>query len=243
MMTQGASCIPLPPMPSYEEMSSVAIPQSAPTPPDIPALLKAGSHFSEIKGSETHIIDCFTGKTLAILTGAGAKLELTASGIWIDQPNSLTVTLHRHVDFSLFTLQALCQYIAEGMPLTKACLQPNMPSYNTLCRWRRENPEVREALEQAYIDRADTLRDKAMQAALEATDKSEVDVATLRHNAYKWAAGVDAPRYSPKAKVDLAVNVPTQIIVQTGIDRGNNAEDDNNGLQTKTLPSTDTQEP
>ena len=37
---------------------------------------------------------------------------------------------------------------------------------------------------------------------------------------YKWAAGVEDRRYTASTKVEATVSVPTQIVVQTGIDRG-----------------------
>lgn len=93
-----------------------------------------------------------------------------------------------------------------------------MPSYATLCRWRRIHPWIDERLHEARIDRAERLRDEAMELIEGTIDKDEVAAVTLKHKAKVWAAGVDDPnRYSPKAKIEATVNNPTQILVYTGI--------------------------
>jgi hypothetical protein len=65
------------------------------------------------------------------------------------------------------------------------------------------------------------MRDKVMNEADNAVSHKDPIAATqTRIDAYKWAAGVDSPeKYSPRAKIGDLVVAPTQIIIQTGIDR------------------------
>ena len=187
-------------------------------------LLRQGTHYSEKRGHHIHIIESKTGLLTMVLSGDPANMvELTPttlpSGqvVWLEGGIS-TVVAQKQIQYNPMVMQLLCQKIAEGMGLTRACKEPDMPSYPTLCKWRLAHPEVKEMLEQAFVDRADTLRDEAMEEAMNA-DEDNVDSQKLKHDAKKWAAGVDSPRYSPKAKIEANIQIPTQIIVQTGIDR------------------------
>lgn len=96
-----------------------------------------------------------------------------------------------------------------------------MPSYTTFCRWRREHPWIEEHIERARRDRAEHYRDKVLlEAEIATSSKDPINATNTKIDAYKWAAGIDKPEvYSPKAKLEATVNVPTQIIVATGIDR------------------------
>lgn len=194
------------------------------TAPNYLDLLRAGTHFSEKRGAHIHIVESKTGVTTMVLSGDPQNMvQLTpttlADGriVWLEGGIS-TIVAQKNITYNPMTLQLLCQKIAEGMGLTRACREPDMPSYRTLCQWRRDHPEVREMLEHAYMDRADTLRDEVMERADQA-DEDDVEVRRLQVDVRKWAAGVDHAKYSPKAKIDATIAVPTQIIVQTGIER------------------------
>lgn len=116
-------------------------------------------------------------------------------------------------------IDMMCAKIAEGGSLSDLCETPGFPSYALLCRWRRAEPWINEALDMARKDRAEYMRDRALKEALAARDKNDAPAQALKTETYKWAAGVDDGKYSPKAKVEATVNQPTQIIVVTGIDR------------------------
>lgn len=187
-------------------------------------LLKAGTHYSEKRGQHIHIVDVNSGLSTLVLSANPSNMvqlvqqeSLTGEISWIEAGIS-NLTVAKQTEYNPLVLQLLCQRIAEGGSLTKICKDSDMPTYTTLAKWRLKYPEVREMLEQAYVDRADTLRDNALDAAL-AADEDNVDSQKLKHDAYKWAAGVDSTRYSPKAKIEANIQVPTQIVVQTGIDR------------------------
>jgi len=187
-------------------------------------LLRSGTHYSEKKGQHVHIINTKTGVTELVVSADPSQMsELVqhtqASGqiIWLEAGITNMISTS-NTQYNPMTVQILCQKIAEGGSITKICKQAGMPTYATLCKWRKDYPEIREMLEQAYVDRADTLRDEALGEALLA-DEDNVDSQKLKHDALKWAAGVDSPRYSPKAKIEATLNIPTQVIVHTGIDR------------------------
>lgn len=201
---------------------------------DLIELVKDGRHFAEKRGERIHIIDSVTGNTIVVYTDAHNGnipthfLESAlpnGSTVWIQEGINPVVGGLREVAFNPVTVDLICQKIAEGGNLTKICTERGMPTYPTFCRWKRAHPWIEEQLESARRDRAEYLRDRAVEEAL-AADSDNVGAQSLKHEAMKWAAGVDHGKYSPKAKVEATLNVPTQIIVSTGIDRTPPAEKD-----------------
>ena len=210
-----------------------APPASAPSNALVLAdLLKDGRHFAEHRGEHTHIIDSITGVSVAVLakdprTALSARLirEESPSGVvtWVQEGIKLP-TVRMGIEYNPLVLDLICQKIMEGKGITEICKESGMPSYTTLCAWRRSHPEVDVALARARKDRAEALRDKILLKAekvMEDNEGNKGDVSALGVllDATKWAAAVDNDKYNPKAKVEATVNVPTQIIVNTGISR------------------------
>lgn len=59
--------------------------------------------------------------------------------------------------FNAETALLLCSLIAEGGELCQLCGRYGIPSYNIICRWRRENPDFNLSLLQAYQDKVESL--------------------------------------------------------------------------------------
>lgn len=185
------------------------------------------------------VYDMVTGDLIAVQGRGGPNLAGTRQ---LTLPDGKVVTVDADVDTTILennlsskprtyserTVAHLCQLVATGESVTRACNRLDMPSYATLCRWRRVHPHIDEDLEQARRDRAEYLRDMAMQEALVA-DESNIQSQKLKHEAYKWAAAKDLPsRYEGKSKVDVAVTATT-IMVATGIDRGERSVEELHG--------------
>lgn len=47
----------------------------------------------------------------------------------------------------------ICTLIASGSRLTFLCGKSGVPSYNVICRWRREDKDFNDMIVQAYADR------------------------------------------------------------------------------------------
>lgn len=197
---------------------------------DILELIKAGTHFAERRGDRTHVVDCKTGETFILYSnntqGTPTNLELVtlADGTrcWIQGPLvESTKNVPAQVSFSPLVIDIMCQKITEGMGLTEICGFDGMPTYVTFCRWRREHPWIDEHIDKARKDRAEGFRDKIKLTAESAVStKDPINAAAMKIDAYKYLAGVDNPAvYSPKAKLEATVNMPTQINIVTGIDR------------------------
>lgn len=145
--------------------------------------------------------------------------------------------------FNQILVDLVCQAVAEGESLTKVCQKPGYPSYTALCRWRRQHPHINDQLDNARRDRAEYLRDKALEEAAGAESRDPIGAHNLRVDTYKWAAGVDDAKYSPKAKVEASVTMPTQIIVSTGINRTREVSDVNSKEQMATAMPTSSERP
>jgi hypothetical protein len=193
---------------------------------DLMELLRDGRHFAERRENHIHVVDSLTGHTIALLGPSPQETPSTFSAI--ELPNGRTVYVQqgintnvptREITYSPLIIDLLCQKIAEGGSLTELCRQREYPSYSTLRRWARQHTWIDEALQQARRDRAEYFRDKAVHTAEGAEGRDPISVANLQVDTYKWAAGVDDGKYSPKAKIEASINLPTQIIVKTGIDR------------------------
>lgn len=198
---------------------------------DLSALLSDGRHFSERRGTTIHIIDAVTGRTVVAFTGdvrmptVLERVQTPEGEAWLAPGVARRELSVRSVEYSPIILDLICQEIVNGKGLTEVCQLEGFPTYQTLCRWRRKHPEVNEAIEQARRDRAEVLRDETLahvkRVAMDNLGtKGDVAATGVLLDATKWATGVDNERYNPKAKVDAAVIAPTQIIINTGIDRG-----------------------
>lgn len=194
---------------------------------DVLELIKDGRHFAEKKGNQIFIIDSLTGNTIAMYadTTLGVptnfdKITLANGSIaWVQNGLNPQALERGVVTYNPLVIDIICQRIAEGGSLTAICKELNMPSYQTLCRWRRAHPSIDEQLQIARRDRAEYLRDEALAEAKSAEGRDPISGSQLRVDTLKWAASVDHERYNPKTKVEATINAPTQILVYTGIDR------------------------
>lgn len=201
---------------------------------DLLELVRDGRHFAEKRGDRIHIIDSLTGNTKIIYSDPGTS-QVPTEFVESQLPNGSTVFVQtgvnpvaggvREITYSPITVDLICQKVAEGGSLTRICGQPGFPSYTAFCRWRRQHPWIDEQLTLARRDRAEYLRDKAVGEADKAEGRDPISGSQLRVDTYKWAASVDNEKYNPKAKVEATLVAPTQIIVHTGIDRGEPQKD------------------
>jgi hypothetical protein len=195
---------------------------------EIADLIRQGTHFTEIHGDKLHVVPV-TGVGPRIVISRSTLLEgrqtnlqeitLESGEKILMERGELLPTITRTIQYSPAIIDMICTKLVHGKNLTDICNEPDMPSYALFTRWRRNYPEINEMLENARKDRAEWYRDQAMREAQKA-DEENLDVQKFLTEANWRAAGVDDGRYSPKAKIEANINQPTQIIVQTGIVRG-----------------------
>lgn len=200
-----------------------------PSPDNILEMLRDGRHFSDKREGNIHIVDSLTGESryvfLATLPNAPTKWQevtLPSGSICLVQEeiNPTVIASRREVTYSPLVVDLLCSRMVESNKgITQICKDPDMPSYSALCAWRRSYPWIDDRINVARMDRAERYRDEAVQKADEAVDAKDVPVKALQVEIRKWAAGVDSPRYSPKAKMEATINMPTQVNILTGINK------------------------
>lgn len=117
------------------------------------------------------------------------------------------------VPFSPNVVERIADLYAQNMSLYRISQQAEMPAYQTLLRWVKKHPELREALDAVRTTRALVYEDKALQVAEEACGK---DADRIKLEAYRWAAEVNDPARYGKKGVQTTESRPTVIIVQTG---------------------------
>jgi hypothetical protein len=196
--------------------------------------LPINRYFSELN-KKTGLIESYdmvTGDLVAV-SGSPYTVDFSHKYKEVTLPSGRVVRVDQGVDTSLLVhvakeynptvVEIICQKITEGGSLTRVCQEPGMPSYQTICRWRRIHPEVDEMLGRARRDRAEYLRDKALETA-EYADEEEVNSAKLRVETYKWAAGKDAPDRFESKGPSTNIVAPTTIIISTGIDRSQDGQ-------------------
>ena len=106
--------------------------------------------------------------------------------------------------------EQILEAIADGIGLvTFLKSRPDMPSYPTVMRWVRDNPDFAANYAQAREDMADHDADKIADVAV-AVSKGLMDPAAARVaiDAYKWSAGKRRPkRYGDKLEIEQTSNV------------------------------------
>jgi len=104
----------------------------------------------------------------------------------------------------------ILEAIADGQGLVSFLKQrEDMPSYSTVMRWIRDNPEFAEMYTRACEDMADNDADKISDVAQRVID-GEIDpqAARVAIDAYKWSAGKRRPRkYGDKIEIDQTTRV------------------------------------
>lgn len=98
--------------------------------------------------------------------------------------------------YSVITADLICQEIMVGASLTQVCKMEGFPSYSVVSRWRRENPEFRELLKQAYEDRAEYYLESALSLMDDVKTTGDLRRAKINLDVIKW---ITAPYYKKKS--------------------------------------------
>jgi hypothetical protein len=141
------------------------------------------------------------------------KIETPQGAVWIENTLNMDVILRLQAyPYSQLMADLLCEKIATGATLVRACEEAKIP-YAVVLRWKREVQAFREAIDSAKQDRAHYMHDEVIQTArTEATAKDKI-------SALQWSAEKDNPAaYSPKAKEGSGGGSVTYII-NTGVTR------------------------
>lgn len=96
--------------------------------------------------------------------------------------------------FTQKTADTFCERLEAGEAISSICSSPGMPSWPTICKWKRERASFFTQYMRARENSAESCEHNGIQATLNATDKESAAVATAQLNAWKWAAAKRNPR-------------------------------------------------
>lgn len=114
--------------------------------------------------------------------------------------------------YSQMTADLICQQIAEGTSLGQICRQVGYPTYNVLCRWRRENSDFNLAIEQAYKDRGEFFREKILELVGDLESGADIGAVTLKLEALKWLAEPCGSKIDKKATTSFHIQVGNKVL-------------------------------
>ena len=95
--------------------------------------------------------------------------------------------------------------LSAGITLTELCEADDMPTPQTVCRWKREDEAFRSAYARAREDGADRLVDQIIRASinvLHAKNLTEVQAVKEHREGLKWAAGKFNAQYGDKIQTE-----------------------------------------
>lgn len=97
-------------------------------------------------------------------------------------------------------IDRVCELLASGMPLTKICNDPNLPSSATIMHLKAHNSVVRRVLREARQAGAELLVDKAMVSA----EEDDPRRAYILSQTLRWAAArFDPETFGDRTRVQL----------------------------------------
>lgn len=107
----------------------------------------------------------------------------------------------RPSDYSEQLVDTFCQRIALGRSVLSVCADHDMPSQDTIYRWRKEKPEFSEKLAHAREERLEAYADRMMALGTRVIEEAEFD--PQRCNAAVNAIDKAARLQAPKQRVEL----------------------------------------
>ncbi len=175
-------------------------------------------------------INLHSGATISIQTRPGddllqnrfddmVQIDTPQGKVWIDKYLDPTkLLLKSSPPYNIQVADLLANVMAEGKTLNEAIKSIGMKP-STINKWRREFPEFNKALIMASQDRAESLKDEALDIA-RATTSDTLGPDKLKVDTLMKTAAVDNPdRFATRQKVDTNVTATTTFIISTGINR------------------------
>lgn len=122
----------------------------------------------------------------------------------------------RPTKYSDEIIEKICELIARGMSLRAVCLQDDMPSMATVCKWLSDNQEFSEQYARAREEQADLFVDEIISIADSVEpDSAAVAKAKLQIDSRKWVAAKMMPKkYGDKVEQQITGNLAIQADVK-----------------------------
>ena len=154
---------------------------------------------------------------------AGIKIEneVTECETVAEEKQVGFLKTRKGMSFNQEVADEILRRVIEGATIQAISREPGSPPAWQIYVWGMENPTFGEHLKRARQLRAEFFHDKAIDVAIEAKRKSDVSVAKLKSDTYKWAAEAGSPaQYGRKyLSEEHGKPAPTVIVIDTGIRR------------------------
>lgn len=140
------------------------------------------------------------------------------TGLMVSQESSLSKQFKDYV-YTPERGMMICEAIRSGMTIMQMNQDSRFPPSSAIYYWMSKHKEFSLRYEQAFRQRGDHFHDKAIDIALSTESKDEATVNKLKVDTLKWAAERADPERFGQKKVDISINQPSVIVLNTGIDR------------------------
>lgn len=112
----------------------------------------------------------------------------------------------------------ILQLLSDGELLLVVCEREDMPSMQTVSRWKEAHPWFREAYARARIEQAHSVAMRGVRAAREATPET-ASVARVKFDAERWLAGkLLGSVYGDKAHLDVTGRITLAALIEGSLD-------------------------
>lgn len=153
------------------------------------------------------------------------ELDTPYGKVFFDQQSFAKHKNSKGIYYSPKWADLFCSHIYAGEDLTDICARANMPTYETVYRWRKRYPEFEEKFQAAYEARGERLRDEVYKHSKKMVDEDSAENYAQRKahiENLKWLASKDNPkRFSAHVEVHNT-SAPVRIVVETGIRHDDN---------------------
>jgi len=113
-------------------------------------------------------------------------------------------------------IETILDQIACGRSLMSICAEDDMPGYSTVKGWMRVDPELRELVNFAYEEHADTMDDLAddiLSGGIASTGDFYRDKERVAH--LRWRLGKLNKKFRDKAQLDIVQHQPVILDLNT----------------------------
>ncbi len=197
----------------------------------LPSIYDPLEYFAQVNKSTNlvEIISISTGQVVSLLGDLYEIDRAPIEFVEIQTPHGVIkvqkgvsldhLPINHKMPLSQTLAEVICSHIAEGMGLVKVCHLPGMPSYTTLCKWRRHHEWFATMVNDALKDRSDYIADSIVDIIDSTSVHTPEDLGVLKEKvaALKWTAEKNHPdRYGSKTKVVGDATQPVKIVIETG---------------------------
>jgi hypothetical protein len=128
----------------------------------------------------------------------------------LEAAKARTAERRERIEFTPTLAEKIVDGVASGLTFAEICAPAGMPTVRQLTAWRRQHPELADAMDEARTHRATIRSDRIDEtlAELRAQKISAADARTIIDAEMKLMALEDPARFSPATKIQQEISGP-----------------------------------